>query len=252
MLKAIFGSILIFLCIFSGFVQAEDIEVCVDPYPPFKMVDRSGVVVGGIDIDLITVLVESLGFQPKYTSLPWARCLNNLKHGKTDLISGIVRNSEREKYLLYIEPPYKTKSVKIFYVNRAEDKKYQTYDDISSLTIGILRNAKHFEQLDGDNNIKKYELSDLIAGFKMLRMKRIDTLITTEEVGDYIIKSNGFSNDFRKAEFRYSQDVAVYFALSKKSKYVDKLYDFEAAVTELKQKGIFDKILADYLNSKDN
>lgn len=249
MLKSFFISILVNFFIFSGCGLAENLQVCVDPYPPFKMVDSSGVVVGGIDIELTNALAKSVMLQPIYTSLPWARCLSNLKYGKADLISGIVRNNEREKYLFYIEPPYKTKSVKIFYVNKADEKQFQTYEDLSDLTIGVLRNAKHFDQFDNDDDIKKYQLSDLITGFKMLKLKRIDALVTTEEVGDYLIKSNGFNNDFRKTEYRYSQEVAVYFALSKKSKHVNKLNELEAIVTELNQKKVFEKILANYLNS---
>lgn len=78
----------------------------------------------------------------------------------------------------------------------------------------MLRNAKYFEQFDNDDNIKKYALSDIVTGFKMLKLRRIEALVTTEKVGDYIIKSNGFTDDFRKTDFRYNQDVFVYFALS--------------------------------------
>lgn len=249
MLRLFFISILINLFIISGRGLAENLQVCVDPYPPFKMVDSSGAVIGGVDIELTNVLAKAVMLQPIYTSLPWARCLNNLKYGKSDLISGIVRNNEREKYLFYIEPPYKTKSVKIFYVNKADVNQYQTYKDLSQLTIGVLRNAKYFDQFDNDDDIKKYELSDLVTGFKMLKLKRIDAFITTEEVGDYLIKSNGFGNNFRKTEYRYNKEVAVYFALSKKSKHVNKLNELEVIVTELNKKKVFEKILAHYLNS---
>lgn len=249
MLKPLFSSILIYLYIFSGLAQAEDIEVCVDLYPPFKMVDSSGVVTGGVDIELTDALLKNMGLTPKYTSLPWARCLRYLENGNADLVSGITKNKEREKYLFFIEPPYKTKSVKAFYVNRGDEEKFQTYDDIHNSTIGILRDAKYFDKFDTDIEITKYELSDEVSGFKMLKLNRIDAFITTEEVGDYIIESNGYRNDFGKAEYRYNQDVAVYFALSKKSKYVEKLHELEVVATELNEKGMFDEILINYMIS---
>ncbi len=249
MQKTILSSFLVYLYIFSGFAQAEDIEVCVDPYPPFKIVDSSGVVTGGVDIELTDALSKSMRLTPKYTSLPWARCLRYLENGNADLVSGITKNKEREKYLFYIEPPYKTKSVKVFYVNRGDEGKFQTYDDIYNSTIGILRNAKYFEKFDTDIEITKYELSDELNGFKMLKLERIDAFITTEEVGDYLIESNGYSNDFGKAEYKYNQSVAVYFALSKKSKYSLRLDQFEASVVSLNEKGVFQKILVNYLNT---
>jgi polar amino acid transport system substrate-binding protein len=229
------------LFVLTGWGHAEDLRVCIDPYPPFKIVDSSGKVTGGIDIELTNALLGAMGEKAKYTVLPWARCLQTLKYGQSDFVSGITKNTERQKYLYYIEPPYKTNSVKVFYVNKGDETKFKTYEDIKNSTVGILRKAKYFEKFDNDSDIKKYEISNEVSGFKMLKKKRLDAFITTEEVGDYIIETNGYSNDFGKAEYRYSQKVAVYFALSKKSKFAERLPEFEEIVKKLKEQGFFEK-----------
>ncbi len=238
------------LLLLAGWVQAEELQVCVDPYPPFKIVDRSGRLTGGIDIELTNALLEPMGIKAEYTVFPWVRCLHNLEFGQADFVSGITKNAEREKFLYYIEPPYKTTSVKVFYVNKGDEAKIRTYEDIQHLTIGILRKAKYFEQFDNDDHIKKYEISDEISAFKMLKMKRLDAFITTEEVGDFLIKQNGYGDDFGKAEYKYNQKVAVYFALSKKSKFSGRLPDFMQTEKTLTENGTFDEIIKNYSKNK--
>jgi polar amino acid transport system substrate-binding protein len=152
--------------------------------------------------------------------------------------------------LYYIEPPYKTNSVKVFYVNKGDETKFKTYNDIQKSTVGILRKAKYFDKFDNDTDIKKQEVSNKLSGFNMLKLKRIDTFITTEEVGDYFIETNGYSTTFGKAEYKYNQKIAVYFALSKKSKFAERLPEFVAIVKELKEKGTFDEKMDNYLKFK--
>jgi len=231
--------LLILISVLSGPVHAEEIKVCIDPYPPFKIVNSLGEVTGGIDIDLTNTLLNAMDIKASYHVYPWARCLNNLKNGKCDFVSGITRNTEREEYLHYIEPPYKTNSVKVFYVNRGDEGKLKTYNDIKNSNVGILRGAKYFERFDADSEIEKREVFSELAGFQMLKLRRFDAFITTEEVGDHIIETNEFGETFDKAQYNYSQDVSVYFALSKKSKFANRLPEFAKVVKKLKEKGGF-------------
>ena len=233
---------LIFISILFGVerLQAEELKVCVDPYPPFKIVDSAGKVSGGIDIHLIRTLTEAMGVKAVYTTAPWARCLANLKNGRSDFVSGIRKSKEREEYLHYIEPPYKTRSVKVFYVNKGDEARFQTFDDLQKSTVGILRKAKYFEEFDSDDGITKYEVSDEVLGFKMLQLNRIDAFLTTEEVGDYILEQNDLTDLFSKAEYKYNQEVKVYFALSKKSSLATRLTDFSSWTKELSENGSFE------------
>ena len=231
--------ILILLFIFGGQAHAEEILVCIDPYPPFKIVDSSGEVTGGIDIELTNTLLNAMNFKASYHVYPWARCLDNLKNGKCDFVSGITRNTDREEYLHYIEPPYKTNSVKVFYVNSGDETKYKTYNDIKNSNVGILRGAKYFEKFDNDSDIEKREVSSELSGFRMLKLGRFDAYISTEEVGDYVIETNNFGETFAKAQYKHNQGIPVYFALSKKSKFTDRLPEFAKMVKELKEKGTF-------------
>lgn len=247
-MKNLFISIILF--VLTGWVHAEELQICIDPYPPFKIVDSSGKVSGGLDIELTNALLDALEVKAKYTVYPWARCLNSLKHGTCDFVSGITKNTEREKYLYYIEPPYKTNSVKVFYVKKGDETKFKTYNDIQNSTVGILRKAKYFDKFDNDTDIEKQEVSNELSGFNMLKLKRIDTFITTEEVGDYFIETHGYNNTFGKAEYKYNQKVAVYFALSKKSKFAGRLPEFVKIVKELKEQGIFDEKMDNYLKFK--
>jgi len=229
--------------------RSEQINVCIDQYPPFKIVEKEKVI-GGIDIELTNALTNAVGLKPVYKYYPWARCLINLENGYSDFVSGITKRDNRMEYLHYIEPPYKTKSVKVFYINKGNEKKISAYEDLLGLAVGILRGAKYFEKFDYDVNIQKHEVSDESNGLEMLRAKRLDAFITTEEVGDYFINVNNYENDIRKAEYKYEQEVAVYFAISKKSKLAEKLALLQKKAAELKENGVFDRIMRDYFKRK--
>ncbi len=237
----IFLSVLLLgLSVSVNLLHAEDLQVCVDSYPPFKIVDSSGKVTGGIDVELIDKLTTAMGINAVYTYSPWARCLRNLKHGHSDLVSGITKKLEREEFLHYIEPPYKTKSVKVFYINKGDEDRFRTYEDFHGAVVGVLRGARYFGKFDNDSDIIKYELSDELSGFRMLQLRRLDAFIITEEVGDYIIEKNGYRDVFSKSKYTYNQKVEVYFALSKKSSLAERLPDFFKITKELKDSGAFD------------
>ena len=227
----------------AGF--AEEIRVCVDQYPPFKIIEDNKVI-GGIDLQLTDALTDAVGLKPVYKYYPWTRCLRNLEKGISDLVSGITKRADREQYLHYIEPPYKTKSVKIFYVNRMGKKKIDIFEDLSGLTVGVLRGSKYFDRFDNSAKIIKYDISDDLRGLKMLASKRKDAFITTEEVGDYLIKTSGLSNYIDKAGYRFNKGIEVYFAISKKSNLAGKLSEFNKKAKELKEKGVFDNIMENF------
>jgi len=189
----------------------DELKVCVDNYPPFKIVEK-GKITGGLDIELIELLTGAVGLKPKYDYAPWLRCLAYLKRGQTDFVSGITKRKDREIFLHYVEPPYKTKSVKTFYVKKGGGDSISQFKDLFGLTVGVLRGTKYFEKFDYSTRIIKHEVSDESSGLKMVQSDRLDAFITTEEVGDYLIQINHYENDIDKAEYKYEKEVAVYFA----------------------------------------
>jgi len=222
---------------------AGDVTVAVDNYPPWKIVD--GDRYRGIDIELVTALLKEIGLSPTFTPCPWARCLEMLKNGKADIITGVLRRPEREQYLHFIDPPYKTKSSKVFYLAK-EVGDITTYEELRDLTIGVQRGAKYFDRFDNDASLRLDPVNNDTFNFRKLLAGRVDAVIATESLGDYTLSEMGLSGAFRKATYRHDREMPVHFAVSRNSDLIFRVRELTDATIRLKESGAFDRIINGY------
>lgn len=237
--------------------RAERLVVPMDPYPPWKFVDTQlwSVDPNGIDNLLIETLLsaynETFGAEldAEYRGYPWKRCLEMMHSGQADLISGILRRPEREAYLIFIEPPYKTRSAKVFYVRKGEGERIRRYADLRDLTIGLQAGVSYFEPFDSDTGIRKEEAGDDLSNLRKLVHGRIDAVISTETQADYLIAVEGLGERIEKAPYRYDYELPVYFALSRQSPHADKAARFSEIVARLVEQDVFETLIEDYFRS---
>lgn len=226
--------------------SAQDVAVGIDHFPPWKIV-KSGPI-GGIDVALTTALLNEIGMKPEFVPYPWARCLEMLKSGQLHLVSGILRTPEREQYLLYVEPPYKTESAKVFYRLKST-KDIQTIDDLDDLVIGVQRNAKYFDVFDNKEGLKKEVVNDDKFNFLKLAQSRIDTVLTTESQGDYLVATLELGHLVTKSSYRHDETVPVYFAVSRHSPLSSRGPELNAAAQRLRDNGTFAAIIQNYFDT---
>ena len=237
-----------------GLARAEDLTVPMDPWPPWKLVDPQTWEVDpqGIDNHLIETLLTAYNqafdadFRASYRGYPWKRCLDVMKSGHADLISGVLKSPEREEYLLFLEPPYKTRSAKVFYVRKGAGQHIQSYQDLYGLKIGVQAGVRYFEPFDDDPKLIKEEAGDDLSNLRKLLYGRVDAIVSTETQADYLIASQGLNGEFEKATYRYDYELPVYFALSRQSAYAHEQSKFAQIVAQLVEKGTFESIILDY------
>ncbi|QJB56713.1 transporter substrate-binding domain-containing protein [Pseudodesulfovibrio sp. zrk46] len=224
---------------------AQDVAVGLDHFPPWKVVENGSF--NGIDVEMTKALLAEVGMTPTFIECPWARCLNLMQVGKLQFLSGVLKRPEREKYLLFIEPPYKTKSAKVFYrLKTSQDIK--SIDDLHGKIIGVQRNAKYFNEFDNRENLMKEEVNDDKFNFLKLANGRVDTVLSTESQGDYLVSTLGLGHLMTKATYRHDETVPVYFAVSKRSALAGKIDELNAAAKRLKDNGTFDAIIRNYFD----
>lgn len=234
--------------------RAEPVVIPVDPYPPWKFVDTRTWTVSpeGIDNRLLEAVLAAYNaaygtdLEPDYRGYPWKRCLELLRRGEADLISGVLRNPDREQYLIFIEPPYKTRSAKVFYLRKGEGRRLRRHEDLYGLRIGVQAGVSYFERFDADPRIRKEEVSEDLYNFRKLEHGRIDAFISTESQADYLIAVHGFTGRFEKAEYRHDYELPVYFALSRRSPWAGAAPRFSRIVGELAAGGVFEGIIGEY------
>lgn len=237
-----------------GLCQADELIIPMDPWPPWKLVDPQSWSVDpqGVDNQLIDALLtkynQTFGadLQASYQGYPWKRCLEMMKNGDADLISGVLKSSEREEFLIFLDPPYKTRSTKVFYVRKGEEQPIQQYEDLYKFKIGVQAGVRYFEPFDNDPKIRKEEAGNDLSNLRKLQYGRVDAVISTETQADYLIATQGLENEFAKAKYRYDYELPVHFALSRQSPYARYTAQFSEVISELAGKGVFEAIVSDY------
>ncbi len=247
---------LLLLFISWGFTPAltyaGEILVPADDYPPWKIV-RDGKIIGGIDVTLVSALLEGFSFTPRYEVRPWKRCLLMMRSGHGDLISGITMNKKRREYLTYLSPPYKTQSQKVLYVRRGMKNLFITLEDMEQKKIGLLRGAKYFSAFHENDTIIKNETGTDLQGMKMVVAGRLDGFLMTKENGEYLLRENPqLAKSLETAQWIYNVDVEVFFALSKKSALIMRKNELEKRLQYLVETGEIKKIIDDFFKGSKN
>ncbi|MGK0291348.1 MAG: polar amino acid transport system substrate-binding protein [bacterium] len=231
-----FFYILICLLTLNNIAFAEKKEVFLigaNSVPPYKII--SGHTLNGINGDIIREVVKKMNVEVRVIQCPFKRCIQNLKFGKIDAFLGLFKTPEREKYFYYIEPPYNNKSNKAFYVHSDSNIKIKKYEDLyqkSIRMIGVTRGYKHFKKFDHDQKLLRIPVNHHLQNFKKLLRRRVDVVILTEIIGDYLLKKNKIKK-IRKVQFRYSKINPSYLAISKKSNYMNRVREIEEGLKEL-------------------
>lgn len=222
---------------------AAEVIVPMDHYPPWKIVENNRY--SGIDVELITALLREVGITPTFTTCPWSRCLDMIKSGEAAMLSGVLRRPEREKFMFFIDPPYKTRSSKVFYTSR-DARDIRSYDDLYGRTIGVQRGAKYFDRFDNDRKLTLDTVANDELNFRKLLAGRVDAVIITESIGDYVLSEMGLSRAFRKATFRHDREVPVHFVISRNSPLIDRGPELNRAAKRLRESGEFERIIRDF------
>lgn len=226
---------------FHGPSQGRDLIVLVEDFPPWVITKPKPI--RGINIEIFKEIAHRLDFKPHYIVYPWKRCLKMMELGKGDIMASLLKRPEREAYMLYIEPPYKTRSTKVFYVSKGKKNLILKYEDLFNLNIGTTIGTKYFEPFDSDSRIIKHPVATDAQNLWKIKKHRLDALIGTGTNLDYLILSEGFYGEFEKTVFRYDRQINVHMAISKKSQYADQLPCFNRAMQQLVTEGTIEKIV---------
>ncbi|MBI4806336.1 MAG: transporter substrate-binding domain-containing protein [Desulfovibrio sp.] len=202
----------------------------------------------GIYIAIMEELLKPLGAVPKFHILPFKRALALLSDGQADAMVGLFRTPEREDYLHFLEPPYRTNSCKAFFVAKGRGGDVKTYQDLSKLQgIGIVSGYKYFSPFEEDTTLKKDESPNSLTTLQKLVNGRFDAALLHEDIGDYLIANFNLQDKVEKAEFKHSEVAPAYICLSKKSPWIAREKELSDRIKQMVNSGRMENIRQDYL-----
>ncbi|MBC8392308.1 MAG: transporter substrate-binding domain-containing protein [Deltaproteobacteria bacterium] len=217
--------LIFFVAVFgSQTVFAEESRpiAAITHWPPMKVI--KGDSFEGIDVSILEELGNRLNLHFRFIECPWNRCLEKIRAGQADFITGLAKDIDREKYMYFIEPPYKQTFSSVFYarkVLKGRPHPIQRYEDLYKSEVGMIRGSLYFDRFDKDQKIVKVKATNELQLLKMLDLGRFDIIIGNVLNFDYLIQTHGFSGKFEKAPFKVDRITPTYIAISKKSKFID-------------------------------
>jgi len=230
---------------FSGQANAREIKLAVMNWPPWAIVDQE-MNASGVVVDIARDLAQLLHLE--LTTIPCSRtrCLRLMKEGKADLMGTLLKRPERELFLHYLEPEYKT-SDKLIYVNQADPTQINQFQDLYNLaSIAVVKGTKYAIKFDEETNFRRYSVAEELQQLMLLDNKRVQAFIMDEAVADYLIAKHQLQGHFRKA-YRFD-DVKKksYITLSRKSDFAAQRDQFNAAMAKIIASGAALKYLKKY------
>ncbi len=200
----------------------------------------------GLQIQIIKSIEKRLNVNVNIKYSPFARRLMFMKTGGVDFIVGIQKTPDREKYIHFVNPPYKRMSNKVFFVLKGNKSKIKKYSDLYKFRIGTKIKSKYFKKFDNDLKIQKFQVSRLRQNFKQLLANRIDAVIYPAGAGLDKIKEMGISDKVETAEYYNYEKKLIYVGISKKSRLMKYIKDIENEMKKMVESGEIEKIIYEY------
>ncbi|HOP31030.1 MAG TPA: transporter substrate-binding domain-containing protein [Spirochaetota bacterium] len=238
----------ILITAFSIPVFADDKTYIADfeTWAPFRIADSSSPGgFKGLDIEILNEISEKLNIKIQVRRSPWARSLENIKTGNSDIITGVAYTDERAEFIDYIEPSYYSVNP-VFYVQKGKGHLIKNYNDLYSYSIGYSIKSAYFEPFNSDRKLKKVELSTEAQLIRMLVLGRVDVIIGTNPNLAYDLLQSGNSSKAEPVFYTPPKKTRLYIGLSKKSQLKGRKKEIEKVLKDMIKNKKIKKIMTEY------
>lgn len=223
--------------LFAANAAAFEIRVVTEIWPPFRIGNpERPETITGIDMALLDEIVPRLGLTYRVERLPWARCLEFMRSGRADLITGLAHTPERAKFIRYSAIPYHAVSP-AFYVQKGRGDQIQTYLDLQPHSIGYSLKSAYFEPFDSDESLRKVGVSTEKQLIRMLSLGRLDIVVGTNANVEYDIGVMGLRNRIERTAYQPARHTDLYVGVSRKSPLMSRAGEIDRILRNIVRKG---------------
>jgi polar amino acid transport system substrate-binding protein len=232
-----------------GLARAEEpdrVTLVQDHWPPYALGEPGRAPEGGIAVHLAGEIFRRVGVELEMKLLPWKRCLSAAKRGDVDGIALLVKNEEREAFLVYSQALVEDRDLLWFPASRGEPLEWETFADLDGLRLGQTAGAHYGEAFDAARKAGQIRVSEAhsdLINFQKLTRGRIDAFICNEAAARAIFAEHPELGEQVRSAGRPVKTVQLHFALSKRSAAAGLLPKVDAAITAMKADGALEALL---------
>lgn len=243
-MKSIF---LLLLLLISYRISGCELTVRLEAYAAQSQLKEN--VWHGLDVELVTTLLNEAKCQYSFIDLPWGRSLKLLESGDIDLMLSVSKTSLRESFAYFIGPQ---RTETIIFASHSSTTAISTLDELFAQTkpFAIQRGAFYGAEFNNKLNQREHSanmitVTDNQTKLELLRSKRISGYLEAKLNVLFEIEN---VPELKKLQIHpvVINQAPVYFAVSKNSVSKEQISQLEAAFNKLKHEGKFATILAKY------
>ncbi|MGG5460458.1 EAL domain-containing protein [Clostridium sp. B9] len=191
--------------------------------------------------DLLKELSRKIGFKYEYVNCGITDALNDLKEGKIDLLFGINKTIEREKYYAYTNQYIATENYAI-YLNKKI--KYHNLESLNGLRFAYIENEANNEYIlnffkEKDINIKLVNVRSYKEAEEYLESGKVDFIVSTV--------SSNLEKRHMKRVFEFSCGPVYIVAEKKNKELIDQIDEVLAHNKEKNKNLLYNKYFNEYI-----
>ncbi|MGL5092528.1 MAG: substrate-binding periplasmic protein [Aeromonas sobria] len=209
--------------------------------------------ISGLDVELLNAIFQRANYQAKFSEMPWARVLHELKFGTVQLAMSANITTERQQYARFSHP-YREEETAIV-IRRQDAERWRGITTLEQLIntpdfhIGVLKGFDYgntFRQL-----MTRPELQSRLQ--MRLRLEQLLKMLQGGRIQGFILDPHGLQEWRHKDELQDGLHILlrieltpVHLMLSKKSTTETQLQQINLAIEQLKQSPDYQQILDRY------
>jgi len=169
------------------------------PFPPMVWYEKNKngqIEALGAEPDILRELTKRAGIKYKLIIMPWQRIKLNLESGEIDASLGGWKLPEREKYGIYMDKPMLYDFFEL-YVVHGKEFLFEKVEDLFDKKIGKIRGVNVYPEMDQaikNGKMKVIEADTRASLIKMLRLGRLDAIVTSTVVTGFDLKKLGVTD----------------------------------------------------------
>lgn len=195
---------------------AEPLKLVTEVEPPYVLPpgDPRG---RGIDVDIVQAAMQQGGGPPiQLLFVPFRRALLMMESGDADLMLGLSRTPERERYLLFSRP-YGHEASYCFLRGRDRPAQVRSLADLGALRVGLVSGFVYPAALTAALGPARIMANDRSALLRMVAAGRADVAVMERLIAVWLLMREGFSAQLRAEDFVLSGSGAPQLAFSRRS-----------------------------------
>lgn len=193
----------------------------------------------GIILEALDTLVQQMGFQPSYISIPPSDMVAALESGQIDIASVRIQSSRSKERSHFSAPIVKEFNVPI--TRAGTDLKIRSIADLQGRTIAG-RIGFQYPALDNAPNLKLERFDSDAAMVRALLLKKVDVAIIAGLSDIFMFRTEGVLRQVDVSEAAIGS-VALRAAFSAKRFTAEQVADFNQRLTEFQQGDAWQQVL---------